>query len=206
MQSMLSSVVLVGTACVQTSAWNVRTAGSSDKFLGNLQPEVAAHTLVEVEKEWQTQVAAFVACNASASATATGCSGASLAFEKSCTEVVDVAVKVSKGDKAVVREYWSDVCGELSRDEPHKKQCELLASMIDAKMSPYAPENREVFNTAEVCNLFWKDLSGSENQRAQQELATRRVEEKAAAEKAKAKAAAQKLKAKEAAKKLAGKR
>ena len=46
----------------------------------------------------------------------------SLAFEKSCIEVVNVVVKVSKGDEAVVPQHWCNVCGELPHDELHKSQ------------------------------------------------------------------------------------
>jgi len=152
-------------------------AGHNVKFLGSLQPDVAARTLVQVENDWQEEVAAFVACDSSASA----CLGASHAFEKSCTEVVSSVVTGSKGDKGVVQEYWRDVCGEVVNDEIHKNQCEMLGSVMDSRMSLLSAQNRMSFNALDTCKEFFSRL---ENSAKEQAVAEKAIADKAAAEKA----------------------
>ena len=70
----------------------------------------------------------------------------------------------------------SALAQSVVRDELERKQCELLVSIINAKMSLYAPENREPFNGVRVCKLFfWKDHSASKSPRGQEKEAAEKV-------------------------------
>jgi len=171
MQTMMSGLALVGMVCVQAGAWN------NVKFLDSLQPGNVAQTLVEVEKEWQEQVASFVACGSSDSA----CLGASRAFEKSCTEVLNSVVKGSSGDKDVVRDYWTDVCGDIVNDEEHKNQCEMLGSVMDSGMSPSPALNRLSFGALDTCQEIFSRLVRSAKEQA---VAEKAIVDRATAEKA----------------------
>ena len=42
-------------------------------------------------------------------------------------------VQSRRGEKVIVREYWSDVCDEVVNDEEHQNQCGLLASVMESK-------------------------------------------------------------------------
>ena len=47
-----------------------------------------------------------------------------------------------RGEKIVVHEYLSDVCGEDANDEEHKNQRGLLASVMEFRLSPSLEQNR----------------------------------------------------------------
>ena len=50
--------------------------------------------------------------------------------------------QTGRGEKVVVREYLSDVCGEDANDEQPRNQCGLLASVMESRLSPSPMLNR----------------------------------------------------------------
>lgn len=157
----------------------------SKAFLSSdMQPEVVAHTLVQVEDEWRAQAVSFAECNATlaAGAEAADCSSALQAFEKSCTTVVEAVVKSSSGDRSRVTEYMGVVCGEAELSGWHQGRCTELASALEGAMIDDNYENRENLNTAKLCTGFWSRFTVEEKARIETEQAERAAAEKKADE------------------------
>lgn len=150
----------------------------------DMQPEVVAHTLVQVEDEWRAQAVSFAECNATlaAGAEAADCSSASQAFQKSCTTVVEAVVKSSSGDRSRVTEYMGVVCGEAELSGWHQGRCSELAAALEGAMIDDNYENRENLNTAKLCTGFWSRFTVEEKARIETEQAERAAAEKKAEE------------------------
>lgn len=162
---------------------DVRTSRRSQAFLAtDMQPQIVAHTLLRVEDEWRSQAAAFAECNATLtdSSDATDCNGAPSSFQKSCSTVVSAVVQASSGDRQVVSEYMSDICGEAELSGWHQERCGELASAVHESMLDDNYENRENFNAGSLCAKFWSRFAAEEKTRVDQERAERAAEEKKA--------------------------
>lgn len=147
----------------------------------DMQPEVVARTLAEVEDEWKAQAAAFAECNATQT---DECGSAPSAFSKSCSTVVSAVVQASSGDRASVKEYMTTVCGEKELSGWHQERCTELASAVTDTMLDDNYENRENFNSNGLCTNFWSKFVVEEKARVDKERAEREAAEKKAAEEA----------------------
>lgn len=160
--------------------------GRGQSFLGNgMQPEVVARTLAHVEDEWKAQAAVFAECDSTSGlpgASIVNCADAPSSFGKSCNTVVSAIVTGSGGDKDVAKEYMSDVCSQNSITGWHHDQCQQLATSVKAAMSADKYANRMSFNSAKLCDSFWKEFLDGEKKRMEQEKAEREAAEKKAAE------------------------
>ena len=150
-------------------------------ILASLQSDVAARMLLEVEKEWQDQVAVFVACGSSGS----GCLSVSPAFEQCGSQVVNIAA-TSSCDKVHVQEHWSHVCGEIVNDEKHKSQSDWLASVMGARITVSSSRNLMSFNALDTFKKFFSRLEqdGKEQIKAYNAYLEKAAAEKAVADKA----------------------
>ena len=146
----------------------------------DMQPEVVARTLSEVEDEWKSQAASFAECNANT----TECGGAPEAFSKSCTTVVSAVVQASSGDRASVKEYMNTVCGESELSGWHAERCTELSSAVTESMLDDNYENRENFNSGSLCTSFWSKFVVEEKARVEKDRSEREAAEKKAADEA----------------------
>merc|ERR1719345_238493 len=83
----------VALTLVAGAAGDARGANRKKAFLSlasDMQPEVVARTLSEVEDEWKSQAASFAECN---STETSECGGAPEQFSKSCSTVVSAVVQ-----------------------------------------------------------------------------------------------------------------
>jgi len=144
----------------------------------DMQPEVVARTLSEVEDEWKSQAASFAECN---STTSSECGNAPEAFSKSCTTVVSAVVQASSGDRSSVKEYMNTVCGESELGGWHAERCTELASAVTESMLDDNYENRENFNSGSLCTSFWSKFVVEEKARVEKDRSEREAAEKQAA-------------------------
>jgi hypothetical protein len=147
----------------------------------DMQPEVVARTLSEVEDEWKSQAASFAECNTTETSE---CGSAPEAFSKSCSTVVSAVVQASSGDRASVKEYMNTVCGENELSGWHAERCTELASAVTDSMLDDNYENRENFNSGSLCTSFWSKFVVEEKARVEKDRAEREAAEKKAAEEA----------------------
>ena len=147
----------------------------------DMQPEVVARTLSEVEDEWKSQAASFAECNTTQTS---DCGGAPEAFSKSCSTVVSAVVQASSGDRSSVKEYMNTVCGENELSGWHAERCTELASAVTDSMLDDNYENRENFNSGSLCTSFWSKFVVEEKTRVEKERSEREAAEKKAAEEA----------------------
>merc|ERR1719310_24055 len=191
--------VLLSFAAASLSAAAV--VGKGRAFLGNgMQPAVVARTLSTVEDEWKAQAAVFAECNSTSGlpgSALVNCADAPSSFGKSCGTVVRAIVQGSGGDRAVAKEYMTDVCSQGIIKGWHQQQCHNLATAVQGSMSADKYSNRANFNTGKLCTSFWSRFLGEEQQRLAQEKAEREAAEKKAAEEEKAEREAAEKKAAE---------
>jgi len=147
----------------------------------DMQPEVVARTLSEVEDEWKSQAASFAECN---STQTSECGGAPEAFSKSCSTVVSAVVQASSGDRSSVKEYMNTVCGENELSGWHAERCTELASAVTTSMLDDNYENRENFNSGSLCTSFWSKFVVEEKARVEKDRTEREAAEKKAADEA----------------------
>ena len=145
----------------------------------DMQPEVVARTLSEVEDEWKSQAASFAECNTTETSE---CGGAPEAFSKSCSTVVSAVVQASSGDRSSVKEYMNTVCGENELSGWHAERCTELASAVTDSMLDDNYENRENFNSGSLCTSFWSKFVVEEKARVEKDRSEREAAEKKAAE------------------------
>merc|ERR1719375_847279 len=155
-------------------AHTVREAGARKGFLtargvgakkGRMMPEVVAETLADVDDEWVSMADSFLACRNSNSTTGESppCADVQQKFSRSCATVVSAMVQGSGGQPAVVGEYMRAVCrkGPLAGWRQH--QCLTLASFVDGAMSMDPYHNRELVNTAGLCQRYWSNFTAEES-------------------------------------------
>lgn len=147
---------------------------STQGFLAaDLRPDVAAHLLVNVEDEWQSQATVFAECNS----TQTDCGNAPVSFTKSCGTVVGAVVKASSGSKDAVVEYMNVVCQQAELKGWRQDRCGELASTVANALSADNYQNRENFQTETLCNTYWSSFATREKERVAKERAERQVQE-----------------------------
>merc|ERR1719375_1866043 len=179
-------------------AHTVREAGARKGFLtargvgakkGRMMPEVVAETLADVDDEWVSMADSFLACRNSNSTTGESppCADVQQKFSRSCATVVSAMVQGSGGQPAVVGEYMRAVCrkGPLAGWRQH--QCLTLASFVDGAMSMDPYHNRELVNTAGLCQRYWSNFTAEESVIIADRLAEEQAREAAEAAEAKKK-------------------
>lgn len=201
MARVAAAVAVLG---LSAEAVNLRAPhhGASLLATGNgMRPDVAAKTFVAVEDEWQAEAQIFADCQARGTQEAVSeCVKAPKAFKKSCDTVVTAIMAGSSGEKASVKEYLQDVCGQSILKDWHKDRCTSLATAVDKVMTEDAYENRQSFATVDLCSNMWTEVIAAEKDRAEKEAkeeaereAKRQAEEEAR-KKAEAEAEAQREK------------
>merc|ERR1719217_1133015 len=75
----------------------------------------------------------------------------------------------SSGEKASVKEYLTDVCGQSILKDWHKERCLGLAKAVDKVMTEDAYENRQNFATVDLCQDMWTEVVAGEKDRAEKE-------------------------------------
>jgi len=170
----LTFTILSLTACV-----TARHNGFL-KSKHHLQPDIVAQTLIRVQDEWQSQALMFAECDATRGTE--DCMKSSKAFEQSCATVVGAVVKASDGDRAIVKEYFGDVCAESVLRGWQKDVCFNLASTVTHAMSADEYTNRQDFDLSNACHKFWTRFSTEERERMEKERSEREAEEKRQAE------------------------
>jgi hypothetical protein len=176
MQKMLA-LILAGAFA---PAGAILGAGTQGFLSGrnNMQPDAVAHTLAHVQDEWRAQVVAFYDCveeNGNASA---HCATAPKAFHASCGKVLSAVVQASNGDRASVKEYFNDVCGQKELNGWHRQRCTALSVALTGAMTQDDYDNRESLDVSPVCNNFWNVFSSEEHLRLEKEHAEREAAEK----------------------------
>jgi len=163
-----------------------------------MQPDVVAHTLVQMQDAWKEEAINFVECNASAtnSVDQKRCDEGADAFKKSCATVASTVVKASGGDWHIVKEYMDDVCGEKELEGWRRERCQKFAVAVADGMKFDAFGNRENYDGAGVCTGFWSVFTDLERDHVEKARAERKAADETAAV---AKAEADKKAAEEAA-------
>lgn len=147
---------------------------STQGFLAaDLRPDVAAHLLVNVEDEWQSQATVFAECNS----TQTDCGNAPVSFTKSCGTVVGAVVKSSSGNKDSVVEYMNVVCQQSELQGWRQERCGELAAAVANAMGGDDYQNRESFQTETLCKTYWSSFATREKERVEKERAERQAQE-----------------------------
>mmetsp|Transcript_43343 Transcript_43343/g.81392 ORF Transcript_43343/g.81392 Transcript_43343/m.81392 type:complete len:318 (-) Transcript_43343:89-1042(-) len=192
--ALVALLALVAPAGAGHSIRNQRAFLAAD-----MQPEVVARTLMNVEQEWKSEAAIFVECSGAGEGgdAVVDCNEAPKAFAKSCSTVVSAVVRGSNGDKDVVKEYMEDVCGQNSISGWQKDGCVDLAAAVEKIMTADNYENRNNLDASQPCLSFWSRFLETEKARAAKEEAERKEAEKKAAEEAAKQAAEAAKKAKE---------
>jgi len=156
-----------------------------------MQPQLVAQTLHNVEDTWLQHATSFTGCDGST----IDCTDGFKMFAKSCENLAMAIVEGSSGDRSVVAEYMSDVCGEEILQGWHRDRCQSLATAMTSAMSIDAASNRNHFESQSVCTPLWTQLLADSKAQAEQERAARAaaealaVKEKVAREAAEAQAA-----------------
>lgn len=143
-----------------------------------MQPEVVAHTLMEVESKWKNEITAFLECNSSSPKKPSLCAMPERVFQRSCTSVMGVVVKASAGERSVVKEYMQNVCGEPVLQAWAKDSCLSFSSALDEGMTDDSYTNREDLNLTTSCTNLWQLLAQGEAKRIAKEAEERAIYEK----------------------------
>lgn len=147
-----------------------------------LQPDVAAHTLVQVEEEWRMGAAVYAECKVTHGISDPQCDHAVGAFQKSCSTVVTAILQASDGDRHRVQDYMGAVCSESALQGWHQQRCSDLAEAVRGAMKFDKADNREYVSPALVCKAYWSRFTVEEAQRVVHEQVEREAQEKHAAE------------------------
>jgi len=187
-------VALVLAFMASANAGSLRNGRSSLET--DMQPEMVAKTLKNVEDMWKEQAAAFIHCNATRIQpfTEEDCAASPSAFGKSCAVVVGAVVQGSSGDKSVAQNYMSDVCSQSILKGWHQQHCLGFKAALNMALTADSYSNRESFTSSNMCKKFFSEFVEEEKKRFVKEEAERMAAERKAAEEAakKAKEAAEK--------------
>jgi DNA repair exonuclease SbcCD ATPase subunit len=160
----------------ELASWYATRALANE--LADMQPEVVAKLLSQVEQKWEEMAVADLRNKTEA--------GASLvSMTESCGKVTKAIVKGSDGDKDRVAEYLVDVCKSASGETV--PMCKSFSSVLDTHLSHDVYSNREELDAAGFCTDFY---NGAVKEHAKKQAAALDAAEKADAEKAKAEAEA----------------
>lgn len=167
----LAAVVVLASAWASSAA----TLRHASRSLVNtdLQPEVVAKILSNVQDEWISQAATFADCTTRLGE-AKNCKDSQQSFGRSCSKVVDGIVQGSSGDQNRVREYMNLVCAQKSLTTVHHNHCLGLQQMIDGALQYNEYSNRMHFKSDDVCNKYWSTFADAEQKRAQAERAAQK--------------------------------
>jgi len=178
-----AKVAPVESEPTQTKA-SVRAKAGSVLLQAEMQPEMVAQTLKNVEGEWRAQVVLFARCDPKKkeARTLVNCQDAPASFGKSCGIVVGAIVQGSNGDNTVIQEYMSSVCSQSIITGWRQKQCQSLALALNNAMTGDFYENRNNFQSQKVCDSMWSRLLQEELSSAATEKVAREVEAKKTAE------------------------
>lgn len=189
-------VAVVLGLMASASAGSLRNGRSSSSLETDMQPEMVAKTLKNVEDMWKEQAAAFIHCNATRIQpfSEEDCEASPLAFGKSCAVVVGAVVQGSSGDKSVAQNYMADVCSQSILKGWHQQHCLGFKAALNMALTADSYSNRESFTSSNMCKKFFAGFVEEEKKRFVKEEAERMAAEKKAAEEAakKAKEAAEK--------------
>jgi len=189
MKATLASILVV-PAVASVNAHGTRNRGTTHVkgFLAaGMQPDVVAHTLVQMQDAWKEEAINFVECNASASNKEDSelCAKGASEFKKSCATVANTVVRASGGDWHIVKEYMDDVCDEKELEGWRRERCQKFAVALADGMKFDAFGNRENYDGIGVCTGFWSVFTDLERDHVEKARAERKVaRENAAAAKA----------------------
>jgi len=185
----IGTLLAAGSAAAATVFRGTNANGKmASKTRADMQPDVVARTLSQVETEWSDEASEFLECNDTADE-AKECGPTE--FKKSCPKVVSAIVQASSGDKTVVGDYMKDVCGQTVLGDWQREECKTLATSLTDFMTADSYDNRENFDGSSFCLKFWTTLAKAEADHTRAEREERkRVKEEAEKER---KAEAQKL-------------
>jgi len=199
--------VAVATALALAAVAPLANArGAKRGFLSleaNMQPEVVAKTLMNVEEQWRSEATAFAECNQT-NGRSESCSDDPSKFRKSCATIVSAVLQASNGNRGVVQEYMTEVCAQDQLKGWRSDLCQVFSEAVATAMTEDNYANREELDAGGVCRQFWESFASEESARVQKERAEREAaeqrvaaEQKVAADKAakaaEAAAAAQRL-------------
>merc|ERR1719487_1558207 len=158
----------------------LRNSGSA--FLGSddeerMRPDLVAKTLAKVEDEWKTQADVFTECKSA------DCKKTPESFASSCATVVSAVAHASGGDRDVVREYMTNVCGQKVLEGWRKLRCmDFATAIVDRGMRADKYANRNSLQPSKVCTGFWPTFVDMEQKREAEEAKVRAEQEKKRAE------------------------
>jgi len=177
------------------------------KALSDMQPEVVAKLLGQVEQRWKES-------RVSALRNQTDESEALAEMTKSCIKVAKAVIDGSEGDKNRVVEYMADVCEKGA----NKKGCDSFAAGIETTMTFDAEVNRNSLDLNKFCMAYWTttvtvdataeahrldaEEAAQKKEEAEQAEAQRKAQEEEASKKAEADAEKQESQDMEEAEKL----
>lgn len=191
-------VVLLSTS-VQAALFRGRGTGFL-KLQMHMRPDVVAHHLLTIEQEWRAQAGIFNECNSTTGDDSlVDCRSAPIAFAQSCAKVAEAMVQGSQGEKADVKDYLTDVCGQNVLMAADQLLCQKFGDVVENAMTDNTYDNRQEFNAGKVCQSFWSRFVEDEKARVEKEEAERAAAEKAKAEKEEEERAAAEKAAQEAA-------
>lgn len=148
------------------------------KALSDMQPEVVAKLLTQVEARWKESRVASLRNQ-------TDESEALAEMTKSCTKVAKAVIDGSEGDKNRVVEYMADVCS-IGTNGADKRGCESFAAGIESTMTYDVEVNRDSLDLSKFCLAYWQTTvtvdAKAEAQKLNEEDATRAKEEAERAE------------------------
>lgn len=166
------------------AAIHARAFGGRAFLSSNMQPEVVARTLRNVEDEWKAQAAVFLQCDPKAknSISIVDCSDAPVSFGKSCSIIAGAVIQGSGGDRNVAKEYMADVCSQSAIKGWHQQKCQGLALAVSGAMSADSYQNRYNFNSQNLCAGLWSRFLKEEGESMAAEKVSREASLKKAAE------------------------
>lgn len=156
--------------------------------LTEMQPEVVAKLLGQVEQKWKEMALADLR-----NKTKPGFAIESM--KDSCSKVTRAIVAGSDGDKDRISTYLQDVCQRSSGDSA--PMCESFSSVLSSHLSHDVYTNRQELDAGKFCADFY---NGAVKDQVKKQAAALVAADKAAAEKAKADEKAKVAEEKEAAK------
>lgn len=176
-------MILVLLAVVP-AAIHARAFGGRAFLSSNMQPEVVARTLRNVEDEWKAQAALFAQCDPKATngISLVDCSDAPTSFSKSCSIIAGAVIQGSGGDRNVAKEYMADVCSQSAIKGWHQQKCQSLALAVSGAMSADSYQNRYNFNSQQLCASLWSRFLKEEGESMAAEKVSREASLKKAAE------------------------
>jgi len=134
----------------------------ASKTRADMQPDVVARTLSQVETEWSDEASEFLECNDTAAEGDEAKDCGPMEFKKSCPKVVNAIVQASNGDKTEVFDYMKTVCGQTVLGDWQQEECKTLSNSLTDFMTMDSNDNRVNFDGSKFCQKFWTVLAKEE--------------------------------------------